>query len=363
MRKVMYQKNFSRNAVLLWYITAFSGLFLFCFSPLTQQHSASLEDDQNRQATAAEPTEFSDHTVSGTDIAEDVSPVFLMQGDRGTEVLRLQTQLMDLGYDVGDSMGVYTLQTASAVRRFQLDCGFVGDGVCSAAVFHAAAYLSDADPTDTISEAEIRQALSAAGCLSPTSDTETADMPHTDRLRNALILFQRTHGLCGSGEADYATLCALGIVHGEALLTASGDTAASSAEAARFDLRCRLLYDALAAYVDRYPKAYDLYTLTACAAVLCARTEDGRFPGGFDTVCRAGLLPANRRGLTPDTARHRKPWEDILLLRAAEDALRAFLSGDGHDISRGALYVQPADTALPQDADVRLRTRYFVFYR
>lgn len=344
------QKNFpspkySQSSALIWYLAALAGLLLFCFSPLSAART------ETKDTTAEE------YAVSASDSA---APVFLIQGDRGAEVLQLQKQLMSLGYDV-DCTGVYGTETASAVRRFQLDCGLVGDGVCSTAVLYAAAYLSNTAAVPSVPEDAVRKALAAAGCLALTQDTQT-ELSDTECLRNAVILFQRTHGLCGTGEVDYAVLCALGIVSGADLLPAEYDMMNGHAsETAVFDLRCRMLCEALSDFVSRYPQAYDLYTLTACAAVLCARTEDVRFPGGFDTVCRMGLLPSEALPPTADGGLS----DDLLLLRAAEDALRAFQSGNtvGGTVSGGALYVLPAEAALPQDSVVCFRTQHFVFFR
>lgn len=335
------------DAARLWYFTALAGLFLFCFAA----------------SPTAEPAR-----PNGADVTplpeEEAEAVFLMQGDRGEAVLQLQKDLLSLGYDV-EANGVYSINTASAVRQFQLDCGEVGDGVCTAEVAFAAAYLCRTASDAVFSEEAVRDALTAAGCLDPADGKQNVGEA-TQQLRNALILFQRTHGLCGTGETDYAVLCALGVISGSELLGAAYDITGghTAAESAVFDLRCRLLCDALSEFVSRYPKAYDLYTLTACAAVLCARTEDVRFPGGFDTVCRMGLLSSEtdaRTGAASPAAA--VPSDDLLLLRAAEDALTAFLSDDGDDKSCGALYVLPQKEVLPQDAVVCFRTRHFVFFR
>jgi len=369
MRKLMGTKKFSPDARLLWYTAAMCGLLLFCFSPLTPPVIGDAGQPADESAVTTEP-DVSVNTVSDTptDDGAPITPVFLMQGDNGAEVYRLQEQLQSLGYDVGEPNGVYTQATASAVRRFQLDSGFVGDGVCTAAVSYAIAALNDAsaDASD-VPASQIRRALQERGYWSVVSEAQTEEMSEDVRQRNALILFQRTHGLYGSGEADYATLCALGLIQGaDARAAAAGSEAA---DAAVFDLRCRLLSEALADYVLRYPAAYDLYTLTACAAVLCNRTTDARFPGSFDAVCAAGLTAAYGemtgvsvlRDAGKDTAERRA--RDLLLLRASEDALRAHLSGNGYDAARGALYVYPADCPLPRDAAVCIRTKGFVFFR
>lgn len=370
MRKMMDTKKFSPNGRLLWYAAALTGLLLFCFSPVTPPSENAAEHITEEvcivseicsgiAAAAEEPME---ETVSSV-------PVFLMQGDCGTDVFCLQSQLQSLGYAVGDRMGVYTPQTASAVRRFQLDSGFIGDGVCTAAVSYAIASLhagTSALGTDIPAE-EVCQRLQNLGYWQPVSEEQTEAVSDEVRLRNALILFQRTHGLYGSGEADYATLCALGLISRADVSRAVSD-GGTAADAASFDLRCRLLAEALADYVIRYPAAYDLYTLTACASVLCNRVGDVRFPGRFDTVCSIGLTGEDH--LYAGTSCHVPDWNtvvkrsrDLLLIRAAEDALRSYLTSSGTDIARGALYVYPADCPLPKDAHICLHTGDFVFFR
>jgi len=370
MRKLMDTKKYSPNVRLLWYAAALTGLLLFCFSPMTRLSDDSAEYASEDAYAASEVCSGIDAPIEES-MEDTVSaiPVFLMQGDCGAEVFRLQSQLQSLGYAVGDHMGIYTQQTASAVRRFQLDSGFIGDGVCTAAISHAIASLSDGAAAfgGDISAEEVCHILQNRGYWSPSPETQTENISDEVRLRNALILFQRTHGLYGSGEADYATLCALGLISRDDVSRAvsGGGTAA---DAASFDLRCKLLAEALADYVIRYPAAYDLYTLTACAVVLCNRVGDVRFPGSFDTVCSVGLtgeedLYAVPFGYKSDRDAVTRRSRDLLLIRAAEDALRSYLTSSGTDLARGSLYVCPADEMLPKDARICLHTGDFVFFR
>ncbi len=371
MRKLMGTKKFSPDARLLWYAAALTGLLLFCFSPLTPAAERDAVSDADSMPNALTEPSAADGADADSPSEEEAptAPVFLMQGDSGSAVYRLQKQLQSLGYAVGEYSGVYTRQTASAVRRFQLDSGFVGDGVCTAAVSYAIAALSQGTSLygADISVEEVCGALQTQGYWSVVSDEQTEPMSDSTRLRSALILFQRTHGLYGSGEADYATLCALGLIRGTDVRADAAD-GGNAADAAAFDLRCRLLSEALADYVLRYPAAYDLYTLTACAAVLCNRVADARFPGGFDAVCAAGLtagevtLEGSPVRIPTKAAAERKSRE-LLLIRAAEDALRAYLSEDRYDAARGALYVSFAGSPLPSGASVCIRTKNFVFFR
>lgn len=286
-------------------------------------------------------------------------PVFLMQGDRGEAVYRLQRQLTALGYETGGLTGVYDLATARAVRRFQEDTGFVCDGVCSAAVAYAAAYLAgEGTVTAEIPQNTLCDALCRAGYLEA---AEEAAPPQT--VRNALILFQRTHGLCGSGEADYATLCALGIgaeTGGIFPLTRTEASPDSAAGDALHDLRCRSIARALAEFLAYTPGAYDLRTLTMCAAVLCARTEDVRFPASLDAVCALGLLI--KEETHGNVLRGVFRADDPLLLRAAEDALAAW-EGGTRDGAYRALYVCCEGEVLPRGAVICAQGAGVLFYR
>ena len=81
-------------------------------------------------------------------------------------------------------------------------------------------------------------------------------------------------------------------------------------------------------------------------------------------------LHAGEDHLYAGTSCHVPDWNtvvkrsrDLLLIRAAEDALRSYLTSSGTDIARGALYVYPADCPLPKDAHICLHTGDFVFFR
>ncbi len=55
----------------------------------------------------------------------------------GDDVLTLQTQLMEMGYDVSRTDGWFGPRTASALRSFQRDYGLRADGVSGPATLHA----------------------------------------------------------------------------------------------------------------------------------------------------------------------------------------------------------------------------------
>ena len=61
-------------------------------------------------------------------------PAQLIVGD---DVTALQTQLLELGYNLGRSDGIFGYGTAEATQSFQRDYGLVADGICGPATLHA----------------------------------------------------------------------------------------------------------------------------------------------------------------------------------------------------------------------------------
>jgi N-acetylmuramoyl-L-alanine amidase len=55
----------------------------------------------------------------------------------GDDVTALQTQLLELGYDLARADGMFGPRTAEATRAFQRDYGLVADGICGPATLHA----------------------------------------------------------------------------------------------------------------------------------------------------------------------------------------------------------------------------------
>lgn len=62
------------------------------------------------------------------------SPGQMLVGD---DVSALQTQLLELGYDLGRADGLFGTATAEGTRTFQRDYGLVADGICGPATLHA----------------------------------------------------------------------------------------------------------------------------------------------------------------------------------------------------------------------------------
>lgn len=59
----------------------------------------------------------------------------------GDDVATLQTQLLELGYDLGRPDGVFALRTEQALRAFQRDSGLAADGLCGPATMRALGQL------------------------------------------------------------------------------------------------------------------------------------------------------------------------------------------------------------------------------
>ena len=316
------------------------GLLLFVLCPLTPH---TLSDT----ASTSEPSA----AVQGA-AADAASAVFLMQGDRGEEVLSLQRALCSLGYETVCS-GVFTHATAKAVRALQNDLGMTQDGVVTSAVSHALESLCGGTAAVTTHREQLIAALAAAGCLSPEEEIDGGT------LRDALMLFQRTHGLCGTGSTNFATLCALGLTP-----AADRSDTLSQVNAALSDLHCRQIAEALAAFVLRHPEAKTLYVLRACAAVLCTRLTDPTFPDTLQAVCAQGLSDTAEVDDRPYTrAQIEALASDPLLLCAAEGALEAYDGGTLYDIARGARYVVSRYERVPQSAVICMETAAFVFYK
>jgi N-acetylmuramoyl-L-alanine amidase len=55
----------------------------------------------------------------------------------GDDVSELQTQLLELGYDLARADGIFGAWTAEATRSFQRDYGLVADGICGPATLRA----------------------------------------------------------------------------------------------------------------------------------------------------------------------------------------------------------------------------------
>ncbi len=276
-------------------------------------------------------------------------PTVYAAGDRGEGVLAVEEALDALGYDVGTPDSIYTVVTGRAVARFQQDMGMRADGVCSVAVRDALLLATGVTPR--VSEDALCTALARAGCY-----TGLTDDP--DALRNGLILFQRSHGLRGTGQAGFATLRALGF--DVAPLYTHIGMGGQRAKETEADLRLALVCGRLRALALEQGEEADLRLLTCAAAVLLNRerasAENPLFPDSFSLICRMGWqgdgasVPLRTAPLSETTEER--------ILRAAEDALR------GTDPTHGALYLAPMeDFTLPAGRYVTLSRQGYVFYR
>ena len=123
-----------------------------------------------------------------------VSAAALKQGSRGTEVKRLQQNLIGLGYLEGEADGSFGSGTRKAVERFQSAFGLTADGSAGTATKAA------------IRNAVIRLQveLNKLGF-----DCGSADGSFGSKTRNALLSFQKQNGLCRCGVANKETWAAI----------------------------------------------------------------------------------------------------------------------------------------------------------
>ncbi len=235
------------------------------------------------------------------------TPVFLSQGDRGASVSTLQKRLRALGYDPGDREGIYTLATARAVMAYEADHGLYTDGVCSAAVMAAMDYdcrQAEHGTAPAYDRAALLTALVQHGTPAAGEDAQS--------VRNALILFQRTHGLTGTGRADTATVMALGL---------TAPPAPDETENAYRDLCIAMLTEVLAHHRAETGNA-DLWSLSAHARTLLSRVDGEGKSASLSAVCFDDMYNDTHHSenhMCNDT--QSKGMEDPVLRRTAETVL------------------------------------------
>ncbi|MEG2765553.1 MAG: NlpC/P60 family protein [Acidaminococcaceae bacterium] len=82
-------------------------------------------------------------------------------GDEGPEVVELQARLIELGYGVSIADGVYGLETAQAVKQYQVNLGLEADGIVGQATF-AALLHREMPPSRAGSSSTIRTIINSA---------------------------------------------------------------------------------------------------------------------------------------------------------------------------------------------------------
>ena len=151
------------------------------------------------------------YTESGAAVAN--TSTSLSQGNVGTQVMRMQTRLIQLGYLTGTSTGVFDAETEAAVRMFEAACGRMETGVLDETLQNL--LLSDAAPSygqtldtnvkvytdllqgatgdDVVSlQARLIELGYASGAPNGVYGAETSD---------ALVIFQHYNGLAETGIA------------------------------------------------------------------------------------------------------------------------------------------------------------------
>ncbi len=279
-------------------------------------------------------------SVDAVSLEDDIEthPVFFCAGDSGAAIKQLEDDLSVLGYDPGTCDGIFSLDTAKAVRAFQRDTGLPENGICSAAVLDAlhSIYRQYDDPWSAVPSDSLAAALENTGCLKRGASAS---------LRDALLLFQRTHGLCGSGQPDYATLCALGLCGSN-----QNNALPTDAKQDQNELQIYLLASYLARFSHMYPQACDLRSLTCVAATLLNRLQTPEIHGSLSILC-AENEPSVPIPVTPDA----------LHLHAAEDALDSYARGI--DPTGGAQYYTFSGDALPPKYTITRTLKSIIFYR
>jgi hypothetical protein len=101
---------------------------------LTTETDKPIDSGAATEKTVSAEALPDDVPASGTSLAEDTAAFYpVKSGCRGGAVRRLQTWLLDLGYDLGayGADGVFGSATAAAVRAFQQQQGLTVDGYVS----------------------------------------------------------------------------------------------------------------------------------------------------------------------------------------------------------------------------------------
>ncbi len=167
--------------------------------------------------------------------------VTIREGNMGDAVTKLQERLKELGYFAGAVSGTCTSQTIAAVKAFQKKHGLTADGLAGS-VTQAKLYSDDAlasnatatptpapiptPPGETVRQGDegqaaktVQQRLKDLGYLSGTVDGKFGTLSV-----QALIAFQKRHGLTQDGVAGSATQA---VLFSSAALSASAEATAT----------------------------------------------------------------------------------------------------------------------------------------
>ena len=170
-------------------------------------------DGKYGEKTAAAVRSFQEaHGMSATGEADDATVSALLDTDAQT-IQRVQQALIDEGYLEGVADGVYGVQTASALSRWQRNHGLTGTGRMDDATL--AALLPDAAATQNADAASGQNAPSAEQVRSAQQLlidmgylSGKADGLFGPKTTAALQAFQKEMGLAETGALDDATLAA-----------------------------------------------------------------------------------------------------------------------------------------------------------
>jgi N-acetylmuramoyl-L-alanine amidase len=219
----------------------------------------------------------------------------LSRGDRGREVVDLQTRLLSLGFDLGNRGmdGVFGSRTALAVKAFQQDMGILADGVVGGITWREIVeagykpggrllYLRH-PPFRGVDVLELQRMLNDLGF-----DPGAVNGLFDERTTRALKEFQRNAGLVPDGVVDDGVFTTLKTYAAQTLGTHQ---------------------------LPDKDGGYFLDNLFSCAVVVDA-AHGGRDKG---YVCPSGLTEADLNMAVAGELAQILPAREVLLTRSADE--------------------------------------------
>lgn len=177
-------------------------------------YGATNQTVQARKEQAGEyaPAQISKTNAGDTGVILTLSSSSVLQkGSRGDEVKELQQNLTTLGYDTQGTDGIFGSNTETAVRQFQKAYNLTVDGkagpatqsaIAKALDYHNKGILTVGSRGTKVSD--LQRNLTKLGY-----DTKGTDGIFGDNTKNAVVAFQRDHGLSQDGIAGQSTLNAI----------------------------------------------------------------------------------------------------------------------------------------------------------
>jgi len=245
----------------------------------------------------------------------------LYWGARGQDVREIQSRLKQWGYYKGSLDGIFGKDTYDAVVRFQRKNGLKVDGVVGSRTKAALGIIEEATRKPTYSKdvAEAQRRLKQWGYY-----TGSVDGIYGPKTYNAVVKFQRKHGLKADGIIGPATRTALGITKA----AASRSYSSTSKGVSRNDD-----VTLLAMAINGEARGEPYTGQVAVGAVILNRVRHPSFPNSIPGVIYQPLAFE-----AVDTGELYKPITNSAY-KAARDAL------NGWDPTGGAIYFYNPATA------------------